>query len=47
LLEDRFFSNRAYVLIDRNGSVRWTFMEDTPGTRRENEELLEQLRALG
>jgi peroxiredoxin len=47
LLEDRFFSNRAYVLIDRNGIVRWTFMEDTPGTRRENEELLEQLRALG
>ena len=46
LLEDRFFSNRAYVLIDRNGIVRWTFMEDTPGTRRENVELLEQLRAL-
>ena len=46
LLEDRFFSNRAYVLIDRNGIVRWTFMEDTPGTRRENAELLQQLRAL-
>ena len=46
LLEDRFFSNRAYVLIDRHGIVRWTFMEDTPGTRRENAELLQQLRAL-
>jgi peroxiredoxin len=46
LLEDRFFSNRAYVLIDRNGIVRWTFMEDTPSTRRENAELLQQLRAL-
>lgn len=46
LLEDRFYSNRAYVLVDRNGIVRWTFMEDTPGTRRENEELLQQLRAL-
>jgi len=46
LLEDRFFSNRAYVLIDRNGIVRWTFMEDTPGSRRENAELLQQLRAL-
>ena len=46
LLEDRFYSNRAYVLIDRNGVVRWTYMEDTPGTRRENAELLEQLRTL-
>ena len=46
LLEERFFSNRAYVLIDRDGVVRWTFMEDTPGTRRENAELLEHLRAL-
>jgi peroxiredoxin len=46
LLEDKFFSNRAYVLIDRNGVVRWTFTEDTPGTRRENAELLQQLHAL-
>jgi len=46
LLEDKFFSNRAYVLVDRNGVVRWRFMEDTPGTRRENAELLQQLRAL-
>ena len=46
LLEDKFFSNRAYVLIDRNGVVRWTFAEVTPSTRRENAELLEQLRAL-
>ncbi len=46
LLEERFFSNRAYVLIDREGVVRWTFVEDTPGTRRENDELLHQLDAL-
>ena len=46
LLEDRFFSNRAYVLIDRSGVVRWTYAEATPSTRRENAELLEQLRAL-
>jgi len=45
LLEDRFFSNRAYVLIDPDGIVRWTFMEDTPGTRRQNDELLAQLEA--
>jgi peroxiredoxin len=46
LLEDKFFSNRAYVLIDRNGVVRWTFLEHTPGTRRENVEILQQLRTL-
>jgi peroxiredoxin len=40
LLEDKFFSNRAYVLIDPEGIVRWTFSEETPGTRRQNDELL-------
>ena len=46
LLEDKFYSNRAYVLIDRNGIVRWTFSETTPSTRRENVEILQQLRTL-
>ena len=46
LLEDHFFSNRAYVIIDRNGIVRWTFVEETPGTRRENSEILAQLKQL-
>jgi peroxiredoxin len=46
LLEDKFYSNRAYVLVDRNGVVRWTFLEHTPGTRRENVEILQQLRTL-
>lgn len=45
LLEDKFFSNRAYVLVDPAGMVQWAFAEDTPGTRRENEELLAQLEA--
>jgi peroxiredoxin len=45
LLEDKFYSNRAYVLIDPNGIVRWAFAEDTPSTRRENQELLAQLEA--
>jgi peroxiredoxin len=46
LLEDKFFSNRAYVVIDRQGIVRWTFAEDTTGSRRENGELLEVLATL-
>jgi peroxiredoxin len=47
LLEDLFFSNRAYVILDRAGIVRWTFAEETPGTRRENTELLAELKRLG
>ncbi len=46
LQEDRFVSARAYILIDRDGIVRWAYREDTPGTRRENEELLERMRKL-
>src|SRR3954464_712787 len=46
LLEDKFYATRAYILIDRNGIVRWSYAEDTPGTRRENSELLERIRAL-
>jgi len=46
LLEDRFHSNRAYVLIDRDGIVRWSFAEGSTGQRRENTELLERIRSL-
>ena len=46
LLEEKFHTNRSYILIDRNGIVRWTYAEDTPKTRRENGELLERIRAL-
>jgi mycoredoxin-dependent peroxiredoxin len=47
LLEDKFHSNRAYILIDRDGMVRWTFAEEATRNRRENAELLERIRALG
>jgi peroxiredoxin len=46
LMEDKFFSKRAYVLIDKQGIVRWTFVEESTGNRRENAELLDQLRAI-
>jgi mycoredoxin-dependent peroxiredoxin len=46
LLEDKFYTTRAYILIDRNGIVRWSYAEETPGTRRENSELFERIRAL-
>jgi len=43
LNEERFFSNRAYVLIDTQGVVRWTHQETDNSQRRENAELLKQL----
>jgi peroxiredoxin len=46
LLEEKFFSNRAYILIDRTGVVRWAFAEENPSTRRENSEILAQLQKL-
>jgi peroxiredoxin len=47
LLEDKFFSNRAYVVIDRAGVVRWAHAEAVLGARRENAELLAELAKLG
>ena len=44
---ERFFSNRAYFLIDKAGVLRWSFVETTPGTRRENAELLAEIAKLG
>jgi len=46
LNELKFFSNRAYVLIDKTGTVRWTHQEADNSQRRENAELLNQLAAL-
>ncbi len=40
LLEDRFYSNRAYFLIDRDGVIRWEHIEDNPSNRREDSEIL-------
>lgn len=43
LIEDKFFSERAYFLIDRQGVLRWRFVEAELGQRRENTELLAEL----
>ncbi len=47
LLEDKFHANRSYVIIDRQGVVRWTFAEATTGNRRENTDLLAELARVG
>lgn len=45
LIEDKFFSARAYLIVDAEGTVRWTWREAELSHRRDNQELLEQLRA--
>lgn len=46
LNEDRFYSNRAYFLIDREGRVRWSHIEANNGERRENSEILAAIELL-
>ena len=45
LLEHTFFSTRAYFLLDRAGVVRWSHVEENPGLRRDDAELLAAIRA--
>ncbi len=47
LLPEKWFSTRAYFLIDKSGVVRWAHVEDTPGQRRENAEILAKIAELG
>ena len=44
--QEAFFTNRAYFLIDRDGVVRWEHVEATPGSRRENAEILAEIARL-
>jgi peroxiredoxin len=46
LMEHTFFSNRAYFLIDKQGILRWAFVEENPGSKRENAEILAEIAKL-
>jgi len=43
LIPERFYSNRAYFLIDTAGRIAWMHVEDSPGNKRTNQELLDQI----
>jgi peroxiredoxin len=43
MLEDRFYSNRAYFLLDAAGVIRWAHVEDSPSNRREDAEILAEI----
>jgi peroxiredoxin len=40
LLDDRFYSQRAYFLLDADGVIRWAHVESNPDHKREDAELL-------
>jgi len=46
LNDDRFYSNRAYFLIDREGRVRWSHVESNNSQRRENKEIFAAMELL-
>src|SRR3954463_13056878 len=46
LNEERFYSNRAYFLIDKEGRVRWSHIEGNNSERRENAEILSAIELL-
>ena len=46
LHEEKFFSRRAYFLIDKQGVLRWSHVEAELGHRRDDDELLAQIAAL-
>jgi peroxiredoxin len=46
LNEDRFYSNRAYFLIDKEGRVRWSHVEGNNSEKRENSEILAAIKLL-
>jgi peroxiredoxin len=46
LNEDRFYSNRAYFLVDTDGRVRWSHVEGNNSERRDNSEILAAIELL-
>ncbi len=44
--EEKFHSKRSYFLIDKEGTVRWSYVEEHNGLRRPNEEIFEQIARL-
>lgn len=46
LNEEKFYSNRAYFLVDKAGILRWSHVESRNGERRDNTELFAAIASL-
>lgn len=43
LLEEKYYANRAYFLVDRGGIIRWAHVESNASNRRPDAELLDAI----
>ena len=43
LNDEKYYSNRAYFLVDKEGRVRWAFVEEKNGNKRSNAEIISQI----
>ena len=41
--EEKFFTKRAYFLVDKNGTLRWKHVEAELAQKRDDKELLDQI----
>ena len=46
LLAERYYSNRAYFLLDGKGIVRWEHVESNPSDRRLDSEIFDAIDAV-
>jgi peroxiredoxin len=46
-MPERNYANRAYFLVDKQGVLRWSHIEENPSHRRQNSELLAAIDAVG
>jgi peroxiredoxin len=46
LNDEKFFANRSYFLVDKQGVVRWSYVEKLNGEKRENSEILAEIAKL-
>jgi peroxiredoxin len=44
--EEKFHSKRSYFLIDKQGIIRWSHVEEHNGLKRPNDEILAEVRKL-
>ena len=47
LMADKFYSRRAYFLIDRQGRLAWKHVEAENKQRRQDDEIIRQMQTLG
>lgn len=47
LHDERFYAKRAYFLVGEDGVIQWEHVEDNPGNRRADAELLAAIDAVG